>query len=148
LVRPSPALLERYGELILLTIYVVVGAVLIEIVHRLKREQRKLIDRDHRLRMSQRAARVWFWKIDLSKLEIQWSREALGVEGTKAGQLSESVESYVTQRVHRDDRERVRSRILAARQERPSFEEEYRVLNANGEMRWILSKGRFFCDEG
>ena len=148
LVRPSPALLERSGELVLLVIYVVVCAVLIEIVYRLKREQRKLIDRDHRLRMAQRAARVWFWKIDLSKLEIQWSRDALGVEGRKSGQLTESLETYITQRVHRDDRERVRTAILRGSQEQPSFEEEYRVVNANGELRWILSKGRFFGDEG
>ena len=98
--------------------------------------------------MAQRAARVWFWKIDLSKLEIKWSRDALGLEGRNAGQLSENLEAYLTQRVHGDDRERVRSAILGASQDRPSFEEEYRVFNANGELRWILSKGRFFCDEG
>src|SRR5262249_32638164 len=68
MVRPSAATLEPSGELVLLTIYVAVCALLIEIVHRLRREQRKLIDRDHRLRMAQRAARVWFWKIDLSTL--------------------------------------------------------------------------------
>src|SRR5262249_1626043 len=108
---------------------------------------RKLIDRDHRLRMAQRAARVWFWKIDLSTQQIQWSREALGMEGAKPAQLSENLEAYL-RRIHRDDEARVRQGILSASKVRPSFEQEYRVCNANGDLRWILSKGRFFCDEG
>ena len=148
LVRPSPTVLEHSGDLILLAIYVTVCGLLIEIVQRLQGEQRKLMDRDHRLRMAQRAARVWFWKIDLSKLEIKWSREPLGNKGASAGRLSESLDSYLTERVHADDKDRVRSAILGASQGSPSFEEEYRVCNVNGELRWILSKGRFFCDEG
>src|SRR5262249_23451564 len=108
---------------------------------------RKLIDRDHRLRMAQRAARVWFWKIDLSTLQIQWSREALGREGATPAQLSENLEAYL-RRIHSDDKARVRQGILSASKVRPSFEQEYRICNANGELRWILSKGRFFRDEG
>jgi len=143
--RPSPASLEQSGDLVLLAIYVAVCAVLVEIVQRLRREQRKLIDRDHRLRMAQRAARVWFWRINLSTLQIQWSREALGIEGKKA---PESLEAYLTERVHPEDEARVRQAILGASQERPSFEQEYRVCSPSGEIHWILSKGRFFCDEG
>jgi PAS domain S-box-containing protein len=148
LLSPSPSSWRYSGDLVLLAIYVAVCAVLIEIVYRLRREQRKLMDRDYRLRMAQRAARVWFWKIDLFTLQIQWSRDALGIEGTKPAKLSESLESYLRERVHRDDEERVRRAILGASKERPSFEQEYRLCNPNGELRWILSKGRFFCDEG
>ena len=143
--RPSPASVEQSGDLVLLAIYVAVCAVLVEVVQRLRREQRKLIDRDHRLRMAQRAARVWFWRINLSTLQIQWSREALGIEGTKA---PESLEAYLAERVHPEDEARVRQAILGASQERPSFEQEYRVCSPGGELHWILSKGRFFCDEG
>jgi PAS domain S-box-containing protein len=143
--RPSPESLEHSGDLVLLAIFVAVSAVMVEIVQRLRREQRKLIDRDHRLRMAQRAARVWFWRINLSTLQIQWSREALGIEGTKA---AESLEAYLTQRVHSEDEARVRQAILGASQERPSFEQEYRVCGPNDELHWIVSKGRFFCDEG
>ncbi|HEX7959777.1 MAG TPA: PAS domain S-box protein [Terriglobales bacterium] len=148
LLRPSPAVLASSGEVVLLAVYLAVCAALIEIVQRLRREQRKLIDRDHRLGMAQRAARVWFWKIDLSRLQIQWSREAPGTEGLDPEQLSESLEDYLEKRVHADDVERLRTAILTAATERPSFEEEYRIRGSNGDLRWVLSKGRVFNDGG
>lgn len=146
LFRPSPAVLASSGELVLLAVYLSVCAALIEIVHRLRREQRELIDRDHRLRMAQRAARVWFWKIDVSRMQIQWSREAPGMEGRDTEHLSQSLEDYLENRVHPEDAERVRTAILSAGKGQPSFEQEYRIRSSNGDLRWVLSKGRLFND--
>lgn len=144
----SPAALEASGDLVPLGVFVAVCAALIEVVHRLRREQRQLIDRDHRLRMAQRAARVWFWKIDLSRRRMQWSREAPGMEGLDQEPLSQPLEEYLQKRVHPDDAERVRTAILSAGDERPSFEQEYRIRSSNGDLRWVLSKGRVFNDDG
>jgi len=50
--------------------------------------------------------------------------------------------------IHEDDRERVERSIEAALESCGEYEEEYRVRNADGELRWIVARGRVECDDG
>lgn len=49
--------------------------------------------------------------------------------------------------VHEDDRERVERKIAGAIDECGEYEAEYRVRNADGELRWVLAQGHVECDE-
>ncbi|ADB61172.1 multi-sensor signal transduction histidine kinase [Haloterrigena turkmenica DSM 5511] len=49
--------------------------------------------------------------------------------------------------VHEDDRDRVERRIEAAVENCAEYEEEYRVRNADGEVRWVVARGTVEADD-
>ncbi|QLD90473.1 PAS domain S-box protein [Natronomonas salina] len=49
--------------------------------------------------------------------------------------------------IHEDDRERVAEKIDAAVENCAEYEAEYRVRNANGELRWVVARGHVECDD-
>ncbi len=146
LVSPLSRTLHQPGDLVQLIIYFAVSLVLIEIVHRLRREQRKLLDRDHRLTMAQRAAHIWFWQIDLPAKRVHWSGEVLQMNGNHRAEFSETLDDYLAHRVYSEDAERVRTAMARAIEQRHSYELEYRIRDRNGQVRWIASKGKVFSD--
>ena len=48
--------------------------------------------------------------------------------------------------IHPEDRQRVLALILQNAQEGCSYVAEYRVCSADGVTRWVLGRGRFYCD--
>ncbi|HEX6466068.1 MAG TPA: PAS domain S-box protein [Terriglobales bacterium] len=146
LLNSPGAVFVQPGQMVLLIIYLAVSLAVIEIVHRLRREQRKLLDRDHRLRMAQRAAHIWFWEIDLSAKRVHWSRETLEIDSNQRAEVSESLEDYLQHRVYAEDAERVRTALANAIEDRHPYEIEYRVHHQDGNVRWIASKGKVFPD--
>jgi PAS domain S-box-containing protein len=56
------------------------------------------------------------------------------------------VETFV-KAIHPDDRERVRLRIEEAVAKGGDFSEEYRLVQADGSIRWVLARGRCYHDE-
>ena len=49
--------------------------------------------------------------------------------------------------IHEDDRERVAEQIDAAVENCAEYEAEYRVRNADGELRWVVARGHVECDD-
>jgi hypothetical protein len=54
--------------------------------------------------------------------------------------------SAIIDSVHADDRERVLAVIRRSAQEGATYLNEYRVVSADGQTRWVLSRGRFTKD--
>lgn len=54
--------------------------------------------------------------------------------------------STIISSVHADDRERVLAVIRRSAQEGAPYLNEYRVVSADGQTRWVLSRGRFTTD--
>lgn len=54
--------------------------------------------------------------------------------------------SAIISSVHADDRERVLAVIRRSAQEGAPYLNEYRVVSADGQTRWVLSRGRFITD--
>lgn len=48
--------------------------------------------------------------------------------------------------IHADDRERVLTLSRRSAQEGSTYLTEYRVISTDGQMRWVLARGRFSCD--
>ena len=107
---------------------------------------RELGESDRRLALATEAANVGIWIHDLTRDEIwastQW-RELLGF--TKSERLD--LESFI-QRLHPDDRERIREAFKEATQHSGRYEEEYRVMLPNGQIRWIASRGNVEFRDG
>jgi PAS domain S-box-containing protein len=107
---------------------------------------RELRESERRLALATEAANLGFWIHYLPPDEIwagaQW-RELLGF--TKSERLD--FESFL-QRVHPDDRERIRKAFTQATQHTGHYEVEYRVILPNGQMRWIASRGNVEFSDG
>jgi two-component system, LuxR family, sensor kinase FixL len=107
---------------------------------------RELGESERRLSLATEAANLGIWIHDLPRDEIwasaKW-RELLGF--TKFERLD--LECFL-QRLHRDDRERIREAFTQATQHTGHYEEEYRVMLPNGQIRWIASRGNVEFSEG
>ncbi len=107
---------------------------------------RELGETERRLALAAAAANLGIWIHDLPRDEIwasaQW-RELLGF--TKSERLD--LECFL-QRLHPDDRERIREAFTQATQHTDYYEEEYRAMLPNGQIRWIASRGHVEFSEG
>src|SRR5690242_281498 len=90
---------------------------------------------------------TWDWHVQENKVfaNERFAR-IYGVDPREA-MLGASVECYV-KAIHPDDRERVRLRIEAAVTKGGEFSEEYRLVQSDGTIRWVLARGRCYHDAG
>jgi len=88
------------------------------------------------------AARMAAWEWDVVRDRVTGSAGREALYGMSEGSL-ESIETLF-ERIHPDDRARVRTRSRAAlaRQRGGVYDEEYRIIWPDGSLRWLLSKGR------
>jgi PAS domain S-box-containing protein len=93
------------------------------------------------LRLAAQAAQLGVYRFDLETSEHDWSPELCSIFGLP----SESpAPKELLPLIHPDDRERVAALMRASRD--PSgdgvFEDEHRIIRADGKVRWVLVKGR------
>lgn len=72
--------------------------------------------------------------------------QMFGVDPTAAGE-GVSLDQFI-EAVHEDDRERVERQIETALETCGEYEEEYRVRNADDEVRWVVARGHVECEDG
>lgn len=100
----------------------------------------KTIARDKRwLEMSEHFAKVGHWRLDLKTLAIFWSDEVYNIHGLERKSLPtlDGVINYY----HPDDREMVQRCLDQAVATSNGFEFEARLVRANGELRYVASRG-------
>jgi PAS domain S-box-containing protein len=127
--------------------YVALGMVLVEVIRHMQQERRKLLEQDHRLRLASRAARIWFWEWDLKHNILRWSREK-ELNDSKAQFYEFPLEEYIKQRVHPEDRDRMLTALFEAAARGHRFELEYRIIEEDGSLHWLSTKGKIFESNG
>jgi PAS domain S-box-containing protein len=111
-----------------------------------KRAQQELAARETQLKEAQRLAHVGSWNWDLTTNAIIWSEELYRIYGLNPKEFAPTHEALL-QRVHPDDRPRVRAMREGAVTKRQAFGIEYRVIRPDGSVRFIQSRGRIVLDE-
>jgi diguanylate cyclase (GGDEF)-like protein/PAS domain S-box-containing protein len=101
--------------------------------------RQRLLNNERQMDEAQALAKVGSWDWDLSLDRPTWSSELARLYGYDAGHVPEL--SDLVARVHLEDRERVWRSIHAARAG-VSNEEEYRIVSASGEIRFMLGRHR------
>ena len=146
----STAARDFQSGVVLWCAYVGLGIVLIEVIRRQQRERLQLLEHDQRLRLARRAARIWFWEWDLQSNLLRWSREGeYRASDRKRSECYElSIDEYINRRVHLEDRERVLTSLFQAAARHHRLELEYRVVERDGAIRWLSSKGKIFEENG
>lgn len=127
--------------------YLGLGIVLVEVIRHMQQERRRLLEHDQRLRLARRAARIWFWEWDLQRNLLRWSRES--ELSTGQNQYYEfPLEQYVNRRVHPEDRERILTALFEAAAGHQRFDLEYRVIEEDGSLHWLSTRGKIFDENG
>lgn len=109
--------------------------------------ERRLRDKQQRLRMAVEGAELGAWDWNLRSGEIEWSarcRELFGITGDGPLRYEDFRGA-----LHPDDRDRVDAAVRATLEEGDAFDVEYRAVWPDGSVRWIAAKGRAFpADDG
>lgn len=127
--------------------YVALGVILIEVIRHMQRERRKLLEQDQRLRLAGRAARIWFWEWDLSNNILRWSREKESND-SRTNYYEFPLEVYINRRVYPEDRHRILTALYEAAAGGERFELEYRIIEEDGTLHWLSTKGKIFASNG
>ncbi|WP_237217758.1 PAS domain-containing protein, partial [Falsiroseomonas oryziterrae] len=113
-----------------------------------ERLRRAVTDAEAAMRRVQRIGRVGGFEIDLRTGANQRSAEYMAVQGCAARPTQESHADWV-RRLHPDDRERAERRFLDAVADGApdtEYEQEYRILTPQGEVRWIYARAEIERD--
>jgi PAS domain S-box-containing protein len=114
--------------------------------------QRKLAEtslRHSQLRFEQMADQIQevFWMMDAQTKEVKYVNPAYEtITGRTVASLYENPLSYL-QLIHSEDRDRVLSKLEDA-VSIGSFDEEFRIIRTNGELRWVSVKALLVRDSG
>lgn len=103
-----------------------------------------LRESEERLRLTTDAAHIGTWEWDVRADTIQFSPECRALLGLAPG-VKVGYRRYRAL-VHLDDRPRLDEAVSRCRRESRELDTEYRITHSNGEVRWIMVKGRGFTD--
>jgi PAS domain S-box-containing protein len=98
-----------------------------------------------RLSEAQAAGQMGSWTWDPTTGGVSWSDELYRIFGVDRLSFRPTLEAYLD-RVHPEDREQVQSRIRRALEMRTGFQQDERIIRADGAVRTLDSRARFTSD--
>jgi len=91
------------------------------------------------------AAHAGVWEWDLTTNENSWSDEIWPLYGLKSGNATPSFELWASV-IHPDDRQSAIIAVTEAAKNATELNVEYRVCYQDGSTRWLMSRGKPWCD--
>jgi PAS domain S-box-containing protein len=117
-----------------------------DITERVRGEQTLRASEEH-LRLAQEAAGIGTWEWDLATGHMHWSPQMFRLIGRDPAQIADADHYTLWRRaLHPDDRNALAAAVRAASRSVGSFALEFRVLRADGELRWIDARGNVLAD--
>jgi PAS domain S-box-containing protein len=98
-----------------------------------------LSEREVRLRESESLAQVGGWVWDVGTGAVQWSEELHRIHGLDPARFAGTLDAHL-ERIHPEDRERVRAAMVSAVAQPQPFEAEYRIVRPDGEVRRLYGR--------
>src|SRR5262245_25297983 len=95
------------------------------------------------LRLAVEAGRSFGWDRDVKSGRVRWFGDLQTVFGIPSDTYDGRVEDFY-QYVYPEDRELVAKAVADAKQSREPWTTELRVVRADGTVRWIIARGRFY----
>jgi len=111
----------------------------------LKQVQQALHESEERLRMAAQAGRMFAYSWEAVTDAVQRSGESAEMLGIDEKTTLTSAQAIAS--VHPDDRERLRSAIVALTPERPCVESSYRIIRPDQSVIWVEQHSRAHFDE-
>jgi PAS domain S-box-containing protein len=101
--------------------------------------QATLAEIDRRVREAEAIAHAGGWLWDVRTGAVQWSDELHRIHGVDPLEFEGTLDAHL-ERVHAEDRERVRTAMESAVASGRAFEAEYRLIHASGDIRWLHAR--------
>lgn len=95
------------------------------------------------LRLATDIGQIGIWDWDIEKDTIAWSDGHYRLLGYEVGQIEPGYAAW-QQSVHPDDLDAVETAIATTQTDRQPYICEYRIIRADGSVRWVSARGRFF----
>ncbi|HYH38583.1 MAG TPA: ATP-binding protein [Azospirillum sp.] len=111
-------------------------------LHEAERARREQAER---LAFALDCANAGLWDWDLASGRVTWSDSQWRLFGYP-GPEREPLREHLEQRLHPDDRERFWAEVTASVDTVAPFVSEFRVVDPNGQVRWLAAIGRTFAD--
>lgn len=105
--------------------------------------QKALEESEARLVLAQAAAEVGVWDWDIRTDTASWSEELYALFGLERRDFTPSFQNWL-ELIHPDDREPVRASLEQALNGNREIEVEYRIIRPDGQLRWLVGKGRTY----
>jgi signal transduction histidine kinase len=105
---------------------------------------RALEETADRLRRAQKAGRLGTWDWNITTNELIWDGVE-AVHGLPEGSFGGTFDGYLAD-MHPEDRDRVLQAIDSARETGSELDIEYRIVLADGSVRWVSGRGTCFLD--
>jgi two-component system, LuxR family, sensor kinase FixL len=104
-----------------------------------------LREREERISLAAESANLAFWSINFERKESWMSDKGRAIFNFRPDE-GLSRELFLS-RVHPEDRNAVDEAIERARASSQTFEFEYRLLRPDGDVRWLISRGRYVSND-
>ncbi|MFB2939447.1 PAS domain S-box protein [Aerosakkonemataceae cyanobacterium BLCC-F154] len=119
---------------------------LLDSQQKIKQLNQKIQESVESLTMAAGAAEIGMWRWDLVKGKIYWSPEHELLFDLVPGSFDGKYETFVAC-LHPDDRERVTQALQQAITNDSLYQQEFRVVWADGSVHWIEGKGHAFYNQ-
>ena len=124
---------------------IVAGVVAFVDISERKRGERRLLDREERLRAALDASATGTFRWDLATNALDWDDNLDRLFGLPPGQTARHLDQF-TRLVHPDDRAGVFAALERCVGEGADFDMEFRVVWPDGTVRWLLDRGSMVRD--
>jgi PAS domain S-box-containing protein len=101
---------------------------------------------EERFRLALDSAKLGSWDWNMLTNEIVWSENHELLFGLAPGSFLGTYEGFIAC-VHPDDRELIAQSITRALETKTDYNQEHRVIWADGSIHWIAGTGKFFYDK-
>jgi PAS domain S-box-containing protein len=109
--------------------------------------QAALSETEDRFKLAADAARLGVWSRDLRTEKVTWSMELAQIFGIEPEEFG-GAEADFFRFVHPEDLPGIVSVIREATEQRRDYEIEFRFIRPDGAIRWMLARGKVYCDAG
>jgi diguanylate cyclase (GGDEF)-like protein/PAS domain S-box-containing protein len=106
-----------------------------------------LVEREEHMREAHEVAGIGSWAWNIGSDEISWSEELYRIFGLQPSTFGATYAAYL-ELVHPDDREFVQSSVKQMLELRDDYVKDYRIVTADGSVRWVHGRGRVLYDAG
>lgn len=112
---------------------------------RVEQLRQQLQANDWQLRLILTAANVGTWDVNISTAEVKWSAKHEELFGLAPDTFDGRLETFFTY-VHPEDREAMHRAVERVIKTGSLYQHDYRIIWADGSVRWIESRGQVFYD--
>lgn len=117
-----------------------------QLVQELRSQTQQAQSQEELLRIALSAARMGVWNWDIIKNQITWSESKEYLFGLEKSSFDGKFETFINF-VHPEDREKVQQAVIQAIENDAEYDVEFRIVLADGSLRWMVSKGDVFRDD-